>query len=116
MVFARAFSRRRWAFGVAVVFFCVTAIALAQRRFGAFGGRSTLDTLANIPYDGRFTFVRVRYEPTPDGYWYGGLPAWAHGYPVAERHLMKIMNEVSFLGAHDEEVNAFALDDPALFK
>jgi hypothetical protein len=116
VVFASACSRRRWAFGAGVVFFCVTAITLAQRRFGAFGGRSKLDPPANIPYDGRFTFVRVRYEPTPDGYWYGGLPAWAHGYPMAERNLMKIMNEVSFLGAHDEEVNALTLDDPALCK
>jgi hypothetical protein len=24
-----------------------------------------------------------------------GLPAWAHGYPVAESNLMRIMSEVS---------------------
>jgi hypothetical protein len=29
---------------------------------------------------------------------------------------MRIMDEVSFLGAHDEEINTLALDDPDLFK
>ena len=92
---------------------CLTATALAQR--GGFGGpRGRLQILPNIPYDGRFTFVRVNYETAPGGYWAGGRPAWAHGYPLAEEHLMKIMNEVSFLGAHDEAVNTLALDDPRL--
>ena len=88
-----------------------------QRRFGGFGGRDTAvgEPLPNIPYDGRFTFVRVNYETAPGGYWYRGLPSWAHGYPVAERNLMRIMNELSFLHAHDEAVNTLALDDPRLF-
>ena len=64
-------------------------------------------------YDGRFTFVRVSYETAPGGYWYGGLPAWAHGYPVAEQNLMKIMNEVSYLGANDEEINTLAWTIPS---
>jgi hypothetical protein len=93
----------------------VASLAFAQRGgFGGFFGQGGYRQFPNIPYDGQFTFVRVNYQPTPDGYWYGGWPAWAHGYPVAERNLMKIMNEVSFLGAHDEEVNTLALDDPKL--
>ena len=44
-------------------------------------------------------FVRVRYHPAPGGFWPGRRPSWIHGYPLAERNLMKIMNEVSFLGA-----------------
>jgi hypothetical protein len=97
----------------------LTATALAQRGgfggFGGFGGqRGRLRILPNIPYDGRFTFVRVNYETAPGGYWAGGRPSWAHGYPLAEENLMKIMNEVSFLGAHDEAINTLALDDPQL--
>jgi len=69
-----------------------------------------------VPYDGRFTFARIAYETAPGGYWYRGLPAWAHGYPTSERNLMKIMNEVSYLGAKDEQVDTVALDDPQLFK
>jgi hypothetical protein len=107
--------RRRAAVIASAVLVCVAATALAQREFGDFGfQRGRLQILPNTPYDGRFTFVRVNYETAPGGYWAGGRPSWAHGYPLAERNLMKIMNEVSYLGAHDEEINTLALDDPQL--
>ncbi len=114
----RVAPRRRLAVLVTTaLLLCLTAGAVAQRRgFGRFGPRAPFHQLPNIPYDGRFTFVRVNYETAPGGYWYRGLPSWAHGYPLAERNLMKIMNEVSYLGAHDEEINSLALDDPELFK
>src|SRR5262249_13035548 len=92
------------------------AAAVAQRRFGGFGFGRQIRELPNAPYDGQFTFVRVKYEPTPDGYWYGGIPAWAHGYPIAEQNLMKIMNELSYLGARDQEVSTLTFDDPQLCK
>ena len=89
------------------------------RRFGGgfgFGGRvRNFTPYPNAPYDGRFAFVRVIYECDASGYWYRGLPAWAHGYPMAEQNLMKIMNEVSFLTAH-EEITTLTLDDPEIFK
>ena len=89
----------------------VAVSALAQ-----FGGRGPFRVRPNIPYDGRFTFVRLKYTTAPGGYWYGGWPAWGHGYPVAEQNLMRIMNELSFLNAHTDEINAIALDDPEIFK
>jgi hypothetical protein len=70
----------------------------------------------NIRYDGRFTFARLRYTTGPGGYYYRGLPAWAHGFNVAEINLMKIMREVTALRPHVEETNAIALDDPELMK
>ena len=95
----------------------VLTLALAATALGQYGGpRGPFHEYPNIPYDGRFTFVRVRYETAPGGYWAGGRPSWIHGYPIAERNLMKIMNEVSFLGAHDEEVDTLTLDDPELSK
>jgi hypothetical protein len=102
--------------GAAIVLL-VAVTALAQgRRFG-FGGRvRSFTPYPNAPYDGRFNFVRVIYDCDASGYWYRGLPSWAHGYPMAEQNLMKIMNEVSYLGAHDQEINTLALDDPDLFK
>jgi len=107
--------RRRAAAIVCASLISVAAAALAQREFGDFGfQRGRLQVLPNIPYDGRFTFVRISYETAPGGYWAGGRPSWAHGYPLAERNLMKIMNEVSYLGAHDEEINTVTLDDPQL--
>jgi len=89
------------------------AVALAQ--FGFEGFRDLYRPRPNIPYDGRFTFVRVRYTPSPGGYWPGSRPSWIHGYPLAEQNLMRIMNEVSYLGAH-EEINTVTFDDPQLFK
>jgi hypothetical protein len=96
---------------------CCAAVALAQRGFGGFGGRWVPFSIEpNAKYDGRFTFVRVKYETAPGGYWWRGLPSWAHGYPLAEQNLMKIMNEVSYLGANEETINTLTLDDPDLFK
>ena len=98
-----------------VALLCVAATVLAQR--GGFGGRrQSLQILPNPRYDGRFTFVRVRYETAPGGYWDRNLPAWAHGYPRAEQNLMKIMNEVSYLNPHVEEIATLTFDDPELFK
>src|SRR3954471_15434290 len=114
--------RRRWMFGAVTVAVLVMATAaLAQRRGGGFGGgfggfRQRVPVIKNTPYDGRFTFVRMNYESTPDGYWYGGTPAWSHGYPVAEKNLVQIMNEVSYLGANTEGFNSLRFDDPELYK
>jgi hypothetical protein len=88
---------------------CATSVAaIAQRRFYGWN-----PTIRNVPYDGRFTFVRVRYQPSPEGYWAG--PSWVHGYPVAERNLMHIMKDISLLDAHADDMNVVALDDPKLF-
>ena len=87
----------------------IAAAALAQ-----FGGRGPF-RVRNIPYDGRFTFVRIKYTPAPGGNWAGGRPSWVHGYPVAEQNLMRIMKELSFLDAHTDDMNVVTLDDPELF-
>src|SRR5689334_11373741 len=109
--------RRRILAGALVLVLVMAAAAVAQRRRGGgFGFRTRVPMLQNTPYDGRFIFVRMNYESTPDGYWYGGQPAWAHGYPVAEQNLMQIMNEISYLGAHNDGFNTIRFDDPDLFK
>ena len=112
-------SRRlkRVAGAALVVLLAVSALAQG-RRFGGFGfdGGGRFKMLPNTPYDGRFTFVRVSYETAEGGYWWRGQPSWSHGYPLAEQNLMKILNEVSYLGANDETINTIALDDPELFK
>ncbi len=100
---------------ITAIVLCVAAGAFAQGRRFFFGPRGPLRVRPNTKYDGRFTFVRVKYETAPGGYWYRGLPAWAHGYPLAERNLMRILNEISFLGAH-EDINVLGLDDPELMK
>lgn len=87
--------------------------AFAQRYY--FGERRDPE-VQNAPYDGRFTFARLKYTTAPGGFWYQGLPSWIHGYPLSEDNLMRIMNEVSYLGAHTDAYNVFALDDKDLAK
>jgi hypothetical protein len=95
--------------------------ALGQRQFFG-GGYQRQLPISNPTYDGRFTFARLKYTSGPGGFYYCGLPAWAHGYVScrggerAEASLMKIMNEVSYLNPHIEESGVFALDDPELCK
>jgi hypothetical protein len=90
--------------------------AYAQRRggFGRGGGGSGAPILPNMPYDGRFTFVRLRYTP-PIPFQTQRVP-WSHDYPEGEEHLTKILNELTYLGAHTEQSNIYALDEEALFK
>jgi len=89
-----AVSRRR-RIAVAALAGVLLAGGAALAQFGF--ARGPFHEYPNIPYDGRFTFVRLKYTTAPGGYWYGGWPAWGHGYPLAEQNLMRIMNEVSFL-------------------
>jgi hypothetical protein len=84
---------------------------LAQRGYGR---RAMIPVEPNAHYDGRFTFVRLRYGP-PTQYVSQGIP-WSHDYPAGERHFMKIMNEVSFLSPHTDEVNILGFDNPEIFK
>jgi hypothetical protein len=105
------FTRRRLA-ALAVALLVLASAAAARAQFNFFRGRVALRK--NIGYDGRFTFVRVNYTTAPGGFFYGGQPAWAHGYPLAEQNLMAIMNEVTSLAPHIEEINSFTFDDPEL--
>ena len=70
----------------------------------------------NVPYDGRVTFVRIRYATDLGGF--GGRwardPGWAHDYPTADIHMMKILNELTLLRPRIDGSNVFSLADPEL--
>ena len=111
-----ALGRRALAAGLIV---CVASgVALAQR-----GGRQRRPQLdveiqGNTPYDGRFTFVRLKYA-TPYGRfgnWIGdgGVP-WSHDYPDGEVHFSKILQELTLLNIRTNGSNILAIDDPELF-
>jgi hypothetical protein len=100
-----------------------TWIAMAKRYLiltvaclGLVAARAARDPLTRVPYDGRFTFARLTYTTAPGGYYYRGLPAWAHGYPNAELNLMRILREVSTMRPHLEASNTIAITDPELFR
>src|SRR3954465_9695085 len=67
-----------------------------------------------LPYDGRFTFVRLRWAGgglSSRGWSGGGNPA----SPGAEQHLAQILNELTVLDIHTDGSRILTLDDPELF-
>ena len=105
------------------------ADATAQREFrgrrgGFYGGDPTdfytpPDFRGNVPYDGRFTFARIKYRGFE--HFMNEGPGWSHDYPRAEEHLMRIVREISALKPFVEKGPMVggvivALDDKELFK
>ena len=73
----------------------------------------------NHPYNGKFTFVRVKFEPTRWGrgpYQWGLDLKWNHDYPTAERNLMTILKQFTSIAPNMGKSNIYALDDPELFR
>ena len=99
---------------------CAMILGAASARAHQLGGGSTGDggshapIQPNIKYDGRFTFVRLRYGPPIQ--FQSQLVPWSHDYPEGEQNLMKILKEISYLDPHVEQSNVMALDDVELFK
>jgi hypothetical protein len=63
----------------------------------------------NLPYDGRFTFARIRYT-------IHRRSGWEFDYPAMERNLMAMMEELTSLAPHVRGSNIFTFDDPELLK
>jgi hypothetical protein len=73
----------------------------------------------NTRYDGRLTFLRLKYLPLSDwggGRFGGGDPGWAHDYPRAERNLMKLLSELTLIRPYMDGGNIFPMDDQEIFK
>ena len=66
-------------------------------------------------YDGRFTFVRLRWGSGSGGRW-GASSAWNHDYPRAEQNLMTILKDLTLIDANTQGSLILSLDDPRLFK
>ena len=77
----------------------------------------------NAPYDGRFTFFRVRFEPSFGGGGGGGRfgrrgvdKKWDHDTPRADRHFMKILEEITMLRPKMDCNVIYAFGDAESFK
>jgi hypothetical protein len=77
----------------------------AQRR----GGFQFFGVEPNPVYDGRFGFVRLRYQ------WNIGR-GWEYDYPAMERNLMFMIKELTSIRPHIKQSNVLDMDDPELMK
>ena len=106
-------SWRRAVVGAMALLALAGAIAGAQRFGRADEGE---DVGPNASYDGRFTFVRVKFEIAGgEGGWRRDIK-WAHDYPRGERHFVRILDAVSLARPRLDSTNVLTLDDPELFK
>lgn len=130
----RIFRSAGWLVGGLVVIAMVADRADAQRpRRGGGGGNPYSNYFGgptdfyqppafhgNPPYNGQFTFARIKYRGF--AHWSGPEgPGWSHDYPDAEENFTKILRDISsvrpFVESGDIVGGAVvALDDPLLFK
>ena len=69
----------------------------------------------NVPYDGSFTFVRIRFTASSEGFGRRDLK-WDHDYPRAERNFGQIVDALTEVEQNLDGSNILAMDDPELFK
>jgi hypothetical protein len=101
---------RRWLVIAAAV---LAAGVAADAQFGFRGPRYA----TNPTYDGRFTFVRLRWDSSGGFGRRGGFSdAWNHDYPRAEQHLALLLRDITYIDARTDGSLILTLDDPELFR
>lgn len=108
--------RLRLVLGVCAFALAATmAVSMAASRMQGMGFELPYD---NHPYNGLFTFVRVKFEPTRWGrgpYEWGLDLKWNHDYPQGERNLMTILQHHTSINPNMGKGNIYGLDEPELF-
>ena len=112
---------RRWlTVAASIVVFSAAMVGALQFDTRGRGQRATSRPIAGQTervYDGRFTFVRLRWGSDFGFSRRGGFSsAWNHDYPRAEQHLSLILDELTALDIHTDGSLILTLDDPELFK
>ena len=101
----------RWLRLLVVVLSAGVMPSSAQRD--ALSGRNWDD----VPYDGRYTFVRAMWGGESGFGWRGGWSsAWNHDYPRAEQNFLMILDELTNIDVRTDGSRIMSLDDPELFK
>jgi hypothetical protein len=101
--------RTRWI--VRAVATLVVVTSLSAQRGGGFGFGFGRESFENVPYDGKFTFTRIRYNRGTFG-----SSAWNHDYPAADINLPLILDAVTALHPTLPRSNVFDLEDDEIFK
>jgi hypothetical protein len=92
------------------------SLALVIVTAGAARSASQGGYADDVSYDGRITFVRLRWD-SARGFRRGGFgTAWDHDYPRAEQHLSQILRELTYLDIRTDGSRILSLDDPELFR
>jgi len=94
-----------------------------RRRSFGYGGIASSANLpiSNIPYDGKFTFLRLRFDEAYSSrsgrYEFGVDMGWNHDYPRAEHNLSLMLDELTALPVTVDYRggNIFSFTDPELF-
>jgi hypothetical protein len=98
---------------LAVMLLAITGVATvsAQPPGSGWGRRA-------LPYDGRFTFVRLRWGSGSYGVRVPGEGPnmWLHEFPRAERNLMTILDDLTLVDGRPDGSLVLSLDNPELFK
>jgi len=105
----------------------LAALAVWMNASGFAAGAATAPALDDVDrartrddpkteYDGRYSFVRIRYGPAIDagGGRFRREPPWAHDFPRADFHFLKILGELTFVRSFVDQPNVMTLDDPDL--
>ena len=100
MATLRGLLHHLWA-GTLLAHITVGALAAAQN-----------DPLYQVPYNGDFTFTRIRYGgPGFRGF---GRSSWSHDYPDADRNMQTILDEYTALNPNTSGSNVVLLEDVLL--
>jgi hypothetical protein len=91
---------------LATLFLTLFLLASPHTLTAQRGGRIRVEP--NVDYDGRFTFVRLRYTNFGPG-------GWAFDYPAMERNFMSILNALTSVRPHLSASNIHNLNDAELF-
>jgi hypothetical protein len=108
-------------------------VPVRQTALARVGGQEVgQDVIEGPPYNGKFTFVRLRYggagadlrsfgfggRGRRGGGGRGGLAPWAHDYPRAETNFARILEATTLIDTYTEGASGrvLTLDDPELFK
>jgi len=107
----------RWLL-VAGLGLAIGAGPLAAQRYGRGpNGGEALTAPPNPPYDGRFTYARIRFTQTcciVNGQYYD--VKWGHDYPRSDFHFPKILQELTSMRVRTDVSAILTFDDPELFK
>jgi hypothetical protein len=105
-------SPRAARIAVTLVLVVLALAATAAQRGGGYYSTQSF----TVPYNGKFTFTRVRYGGNLGGWGRRGSNAWNHDYPQADMHLPMILEAVTSLKPNLDVSNILDLEDPEIFR